>query len=122
MAAFAETEYGNLSKADLQLLANLDCGETYASELARRMKVSRQAIGKLLKNLVADGYVSLETDPKRANTKVIVITDAGRQLVFDAIAELNRLEEELAKRIGESDARALRRALEADWGDPPKPE
>lgn len=111
-------KYGGeeLGYADLKLLANLDCGITYASELARRMRVSRQAVNKLVKNLVGAGLVRLEAVPGKRNTKWIVITDSGRDIIMDIVAELNRMEALLEARIGTEQVAALRTALEADWG------
>jgi len=107
---------GNLGYADLKLLANLDCGTTYASELAKRMGVSRQAVNKLIKSLVETGLVRLEAVPGKRNTKWIVITDSGRETILDLVTELNRMEALLEKRLGEELVGELRAALEADWG------
>ena len=106
----------DLGYADLKLLANLDCGTTYASELARRMRVSRQAVNKLVRNLVEAELVRLEAVPGKRNTKWIVITDSGRNIILDIIAELNRMEAVLEARIGTEQVAALRAALETDWG------
>jgi len=105
-----------LGYADLKLLAHLNCGTTYASELARRMGVSRQAVNKLTKNLVQSGLVRLEAVPGRRNAKWIVITDSGGKIIRDIVTELNRMEALLETRIGENEVAALRNALEADWG------
>ncbi len=106
----------SLGRADLRLLANLNCGTTYSSELARRLGVSRQAIGKLVKNLVEEGLVKLETDPEQRNLKRIVITPEGEKWINEAVGELNRMERTLAERLGEERLAVLREVLEADWG------
>lgn len=105
-----------LGYADLKLLANLNCGTTYASELARRMGVSRQAVNKLTKNLVEAGMIRLEVVPGKSNTKWIVLTDGGVEIIQEIVAELNRMEALLGARIGVNEVAALRKALEADWG------
>jgi len=105
--------------ADLNLLAHLNCGTTYCSELARRLGVSRQAINRLLANLVKQRLVTLKTDADRRNQKVIVITAEGEEAIRTALEELERMEKELARRIGSSKAKALRDALTCDWGPPP---
>jgi DNA-binding MarR family transcriptional regulator len=107
-----------LSRADLHLLANLDCGTTYTSQLARRLGVSRQAVNKLVRNLVEAGLVRLEDAQGQRNVKWIVMTERGTALVAWLVGELRDLEARIARRIGAGDARALRRALEADWGAP----
>lgn len=109
-----------LGKADLRLLANLNCGTTYSSELARRLGVSRQAVGKLLKNLVAEGLVCLETDPGQRNTKQIVITPEGEKWIAEAVGELQWLERTLTERLDQKKISILREILEADWGEVPR--
>lgn len=119
LTPFLQDEAGDhLGYADLKLLANLNCGTTYASELARRMGVSRQAVNKLTNNLVKAGLVTLETVPGKRNTKWIVITDCGGEIIQNIVAELNRLEAQLEARIGVNKVEALRNVLEADWGMP----
>jgi len=107
----------SLRRADLKLIANLDCGTTYSSELARRLGVSRQAVAKLVGNLVKEGIVTLEPDPDARNTKLIVMTEKGKELIRYAVEALDAKEEELAKEIGRGPAKNLRVALEAaQWG------
>lgn len=114
--AFEEKGERDLGSADLKLIANLNCGSTYSSELARRLGVSRQAANKQVGNLVRKGLIVLQPIPKQRNTKSIVMTEKGRDLIRHAVEELNRREEELALQIGATKAAALRSALEAfDW-------
>jgi DNA-binding MarR family transcriptional regulator len=115
MDAFRKKKMPPLGKADLNLLANLNCGSTYSSELAKRLGVTRQAVTKLLRNLIELELVKLETVPERRNTKEIVITPKGQDIIMAAVDELNRLEKKLAKQIGKEKASALRDALECDW-------
>lgn len=118
LKAFEGGPGANLNRADIHLLANLNCGPTYASELARRLGVTRQATTKLLKNLIAANLVRLEPDPARRNTKRIVITEAGKTAINHAIGELEQAERLLAQRIGRDHAKALGAALRMDWGAP----
>lgn len=113
---FQETEWEALTAADLNLLASLNCGATHGSELARRLGVSRQAVNKLLTNLVDIGAVQLEVDPEKRNQKIIVITPKGESLIHLALEEMENLERKIAQKIGPKDASALRRLLEKDWG------
>ena len=105
-----------LTDAQTALLSNLDCGTTYASAVAERMGISRQAIYRTVREMSEMGLLRLETDPERRNQKIIVMTQKANALVTDARAVLAEIETELADRIGAGDAAALRRALEAGWG------
>jgi len=88
-------EYKGLSNSDVLMLANLNCGRTYSSEIARRIGVSRQAVYKMLKNLEQKGIIALELDEERRNSKVIVITPKGEDFIHHAVAILDGVEDEL---------------------------
>lgn len=104
-----------LGRGDLKILANLDCRSTYASELARRLGVSRQAVNRLLRNLIALDLVQLEADPDRKNTKRIVITDEGAAFIEKALHHISEFEARLKARIGSQRVEALKSALAEDW-------
>ncbi len=118
IASLEESGGNPLSNADLNLIANLDCGTTYTSELARRLGVSRQAVNKLLHNLITAGLVRLEQSEEQRNTKLIVMTEEGTDFIRGLVSKLNEFEDVLASRIGKEETTALRLALEADWGSP----
>lgn len=109
--------YTDLSDAHLSLLANLQCGSTYASAVAAQMGISRQAIYRTTKELQSAGILILEEDGERRNQKIITMTERGMALATDARAILELVEMELAARIGPENAQVLRHSLEAPWGD-----
>jgi DNA-binding MarR family transcriptional regulator len=111
--------HDRVTEAHLVLFGNLDCGTTYASAIAQRMRVSRQAISKTLRELHALGLIRLETDPARGNQKLAVMTPDGMRLATDARQELAQIEARLADRIGRQSYEALRSALESGWGESP---
>lgn len=109
--------YMGLSEAQLNLLANLQCGSTYASAVAVQMGISRQAIYRTTKELQKAGLLVLEEDAERRNQKIITMTAQGMALATDARVILEQVETELATRIGQDNALILRQALEASWGE-----
>jgi DNA-binding MarR family transcriptional regulator len=86
----------DVTPAQSLLMANLDGTGTRTAELARRMGVSRQAAHQTVRELEKLGLVEQREDPSNASAKLV----------------------QLKGRIGASTVRALRRALEAPWGDP----
>ena len=105
-----------ITEPHLVLFGNLDCGATHAAQIAQRMRVSRQAISKTLRELQDLGFVGLEGDPDRRNQKLVVMTDDGAKLALAARGELREIEAEIASRIGADAMEALRVALEKGWG------
>jgi DNA-binding MarR family transcriptional regulator len=81
-----------ITAAHLTFLAQLECGENHAAELARRTGVSRQAVHKQVKELAALGLLEERADATRRNQRIIAFTDRGIQLIADCralLADLN---------------------------------
>lgn len=108
--------YDAVTEPHLVLFGNLDCGATHAAQIAQRMRVSRQAISKTLRELRELGFVCLEDDPDRRNQKLVVMTERGMQLALEARGDLREIESEIADQIGAAAMKALRVALERGWG------
>ncbi|MEM6822645.1 MAG: MarR family winged helix-turn-helix transcriptional regulator [Verrucomicrobiota bacterium] len=118
LKALEQGNHQGLSQADVLMLANLNCGRTYPSEVARRIGVTRQAVYKMLKNLKQQGIISLEPDTERLNSKVIVITPKGETLIREAVEILKDIENELRALLPPESVDQLRAILEQNWGDP----
>lgn len=110
--------HDRLTAAHLMFLNNLDCGVTHASEVARRMGVSRQAVYRTTRELQALGILELEVDPRCKTQKIIRMTPHGQQVVSDARACLDEVDAALTQRLGERDLRELAIVLARDWGPP----
>ena len=83
---------------------------------ARRAGISRQAVHQTVQELQRLGLVSLVPNPTNRSAKLVVPTDRGRDSIRVAKTTLAKLEGQLAQRLGREQVRALRQALEADWG------
>ncbi|MFC5148839.1 MarR family winged helix-turn-helix transcriptional regulator [Streptomyces aureoversilis] len=110
-----------VSPTQVQLFAVLDEDGTTASELARRMGVTRQTAHQAVQGLIAAGLLVQVPDPASARQRLIRRTEEGERAHRQAGVILERLEEELAERIGRESFDALRAALEAPWGRAPSP-
>jgi DNA-binding MarR family transcriptional regulator len=76
----------------LHFLSALDCGINYGSEIARRLKVSRQMVAKTVKELCQAGY--LEQAEGVGKQKQILFTEKGENLISTArlaLADLDRV-------------------------------
>lgn len=81
-----------------------------ASELGRRLGVSKQAAGKTVDRLVVLGYAVRADDPADARRKVVRLTPRG----LDALARSAAIFEELRTQWAAALGRDRLRALEAD--------
>lgn len=113
-----EAGWPEITRAQSNLFGHLGREGTRPSELARRIGVTRQAVHQTAQELIELGFVELAPDPTSRRAKLVVLTPRGRELVTEARAILRDLENELARRIGRKSVTELRRALEADWGQP----
>lgn len=109
----------SLPRAQSMIMVSLSGGVTRQSDLARHLRVSKQAIQQALRPLVDKGLVSIEPDPENRRQRLVRVTPEGQAMSAVARAGLEALERELASRIGAKRLQALHDALDAEWGSPP---
>ncbi|WP_431770977.1 MarR family winged helix-turn-helix transcriptional regulator [Streptomyces cucumeris] len=80
---------------------------TTASELGRRLGVSKQAAGKTADRLVALGYAARVDDPADARRKLIRLTPRGYDVLTRSAAVFDELRAAWAERLGEDRLRQL---------------
>lgn len=107
--------YGFLTPPMNRLFAHMGRQPVGLSVLARRLAVSRQFVHKLANEAASYGlveFVECETDGR---IRLLRFTDKGWDMVANATAELQRIEQELAAIIGENDLSELKRILGKNW-------
>lgn len=92
-------------------------GADSASELGRRMSVSKQAAAKTIAVLVDRGYVERETDPGDARRKRLAVTPLGFEVMRAGESLFEELRESFTREIGRSELAALEAALTTLAGD-----
>lgn len=108
-----------LSRSQSMVMIYLGEGIRRPAALARRLRVSRQAMHKTIADLEVKGYVRLAQDPDDRRAKIVRLSATGRQRHRKAQACLRQLEEELRSRVGQRTVGSLVKALQADWGESP---
>ena len=88
-------------------LRAVDDGATTASELARRLAVSKQAAAKTIAALEGFGYVERAADPGDARRKTILVTPRGHELMRVGGTLFDDVREQWAARIGTPQLEAL---------------
>lgn len=81
------------------------------TEIAEQAQLTKQYIGQLVDYLEARGYVERAPDPLDSRAKLVRLTEKGRQVERVAEETLQRLEGELAERLGAERMAALRELL-----------
>ena len=75
-------------------------GADSASELGRRMSVSKQAAAKTIATLQERGYVARDVDPADARRKRLRVTERGFDMLREAEAIFDDLRDRWAQQIG----------------------
>jgi DNA-binding MarR family transcriptional regulator len=78
-AAFAAAGLDGIRPAQSVALVPLAAGGLHASDLADRLRVSRQAVAQAVAALERHGYVTRVPDPADARARLIELTPRGRQ-------------------------------------------
>lgn len=97
--------------AHMALFPHIALDGTRPSELAKKLGVSKQAVGQLVGELEAMGIVERRPDPDDGRAKRVCFTEQGLRSILDGLAHLRRVEAELAQAIGEDTMSSLREAL-----------
>ena len=95
----------------------IDAGADTASDLGRRMSVTKQAASKTIAALLERGYVVRRSDPNDARRKQIVVTERGHRLMAEGEAIFDDIREDLRSRLGDRGLAALERSLTTMIGD-----
>ncbi|WP_415952282.1 MarR family winged helix-turn-helix transcriptional regulator [Streptomyces sp. KLOTTS4A1] len=88
-------------------LQAIDPEGTTASEIARRLGVSKQAAGKTVDRLIALGYAERTDDPADARRKVVRRTAHGIDLLRISAEIFDRLQSDWAHTLGPDRLRTL---------------
>jgi DNA-binding MarR family transcriptional regulator len=93
------------------LLAHVDTEGTTISELARRTGTSRQAVSQLAQAVEAAGLVERSPHPGDGRSIIVRHTEAGRQILLDALDVMSGIEADYAGLIGAAEVAELHRLL-----------
>lgn len=112
----------SLPRAQSMMMACIDDGITRQADMAKQLRVSKQAVQQALKALVAKGFVRVDPDPDNGRQKIVSLTRKGLEMRRIAREGIRALERGLAERIGTARLAALHDALDADWGPSGRPD
>jgi DNA-binding MarR family transcriptional regulator len=97
------------------VFAYLSAQGTTASELARRVGITRQSMHTLLEQLRAEKLILRKSHNDDRRSSLVVLSAKGHRLMTAAQQHLVQIESEVAKRIGTTQFALLRGAIAHDW-------
>lgn len=104
---------GGYSMTARATLARLQAAPARISELARAEGVTQPAMTGLINRLEGEALVRREPDPSDARAALVVLTEAGRQLIDQRRAERSRLLAAQIELLDDPDQQALLAAVPA---------
>jgi DNA-binding MarR family transcriptional regulator len=113
--ARVEPEAGapRLRPAHTSLFPHIDLAGTRLTELARRLGISKQAVGQLVDELEQMGAIERIPDPEDGRAKLIRFSRRPGRSLLDGLAHLRTIEAELAGELGPDRMQALHEGLTA---------
>jgi len=110
-AAFAAAGLDGMRPAQAVALVPLITGGLHASDLAERLRVSRQAVAQAVTALERHDYVTRVPDPVDARARIIELTPRGRQALRVMRSNALDSEQRWQKVLGEKRFGELRETL-----------
>jgi len=118
-AGLAAQGWSEVTRIQSLVLANIAAGTHRATQLAKNLGVSRQAMSLTLTEMEARGLISVRSDAIDKRARIVDFSKQSAVIRDDAMRILNAVEAELSVRIGEKKFAALKKAMAADWGPSP---
>ncbi|AGL16790.1 MarR family winged helix-turn-helix transcriptional regulator [Actinoplanes sp. N902-109] len=115
----ARRGYPDARPAHEYAMRAIQAGADNASELGRRLAVTKQAAAKTIAVLTQRGYVTSQSDPADARRKHIRLTDHGLALIREGTAIFDEVRARWEKRLGAGQLATLEAQLAQFVGDAP---
>jgi DNA-binding MarR family transcriptional regulator len=82
--------WDNIRPDHLRLISIISTEQLNINELSKRARVSKQAMSKMVNDLISKGFIAFETDPNDSRSKIISITKDGVEFMeyFKGCAKL----------------------------------
>ena len=101
------------SHAQSMIFLNMAEGRTRATDIARHMGVSKQAVNRTIKELVEIGLLQLKPDSQDKRSKRLSLTTKGALVTQEATESITKLEKNLDRKLGSKQAETLKTLLKA---------
>jgi DNA-binding MarR family transcriptional regulator len=111
MRKLRERGHRELRTGHIPVFGNVAAGGMRITDLAARAGMTRQMMGRLVRELEDLGYAASRPDPADQRAIIVELTDRGWQFCHDAQEVMVELEREYDAALGPGDLGRLRAAL-----------
>lgn len=91
----------------LRLISIISLEAVNINELSKRARVSKQAMSKMVNDLISKGFIAFQTDPKDSRSKIISITKGGVEFLEYFKSCSLRIEKKFEEIMGEKKTQQL---------------
>lgn len=102
-----------MTRSSGDLLQYVDLEGTRSTELARRLGISKQAVGKTIHELEEEGLLKRAADCADGRAFLVSFTEAGVEFLLEGHKAIKQIEREYEDQVGAEAMTALRTALGA---------
>jgi DNA-binding MarR family transcriptional regulator len=113
-----ECGWPQLTRPESMIMMHVQLNINRPSDIARSLRLTRQAVHTTIGGLVERDIFKLVEDPTDRRIRTVELTEKGTAMRQDAQKVVDLLTQLLGKRIGAKHLRALSAAFSQDWGDP----
>ena len=110
--AMDDAGFDDVRRAHGAVFEAIDPNGSRVTDMAERVRMTKQAMGQLVDHLEAGGYLVRRADPQDGRAKLVVLTDKGRRVAKTAISATDKLERRWERHLGPRRAREFRKSLE----------
>jgi len=82
-----------------------------AVEIARQVGISKQAVSKLVDELLQKGYVSLKADPNDGRASLVYMSAKGNEFLSRAIEHTKHVEASWQEAVGKKEFKVMKQAM-----------
>ncbi len=82
-----------------------------AVDIARQVGISKQAVSKLVDELVQKGYLELKPDPSDGRAYLVSMSEKGNDFLKLAIKYTQQVEKKWGKQVGEKEFKIMKAAM-----------
>lgn len=111
LAKLQASGHSEIRLGHMPVITNLDPAGTRITELAAKAGMTRQMMGRLVKELEVLGYVSSRQDPHDQRAVVVALTGRGERFLADAPAAMSAVDGDFAALLGADELARLRESL-----------
>ncbi|MNS04299.1 MULTISPECIES: MarR family winged helix-turn-helix transcriptional regulator [unclassified Brevundimonas] len=113
-----EAGWPHLTRPESMVMMHVQMEVVRPADIARSLRLTRQAVHSTINSLVERGVFELVDDPTDGRIRIVQLTPMGKAMRRDAQKIVAHLTEELGRRIGARRVKALRESFAGDWGAP----